>query len=279
MYDKQGLKLDLQFLSPTSFSTAIISGNMDTGFGSTASVAAADAQGADLVILGASHEGPTTSLVAGKTLATLKDLKGKKIAATQRGATSDVIASELLRRQGLSPTDATIVYIPESAAQVAALSGGAVDGIIVSEPSTSAAVAQGGHIIYGPDMPDGGPVFISSSVVLARRPFIATHRDALKRYLMADMDAIHLIKTDPAAAAKYVGPYFKLDDQTLLENTLRSFGKIASADMTISMKTIQADIDGVAARTPEVGKLKPDAITDFSLIGEIRASGFLDTLK
>src|SRR6185437_15615713 len=114
---------------------ALVSGNVDVATSSPGNVAAAVAKGADLVMIAAGHEGPTQSIIARAGINGLKDLKGTKVAATQRGATTDLMIRDLAKEQGFGPDDVTVVYIPESNAQVAALIIGAVDAAVLSDPA------------------------------------------------------------------------------------------------------------------------------------------------
>jgi NitT/TauT family transport system substrate-binding protein len=277
LYRKHGVDLDLQFLSPASTTAALLSGNVDLATSSPGNVAAAVAKGADLVMIAAGHEGPTQAIVARTGINSIKDLRGKKVAATQRGATTDLMMRDLAKEQGFGPDDVTIVYIPESSAQVAALTSGAVDAAVLSDPGSSVAVTQGGHVIYGPDQ-DTGSRFVNLSTVTLKRSYLASHRELLKQYLMADMEAIHLMKTQPDEALQYVKSRMKIDDTKVLRSSSDNILKITNPDLSFSMKSLQTVLDTTAVTAPDVAKLKPQDLVDLSLIEEIKASGFLQSL-
>jgi NitT/TauT family transport system substrate-binding protein len=272
-FQQQGLDVDLQFLSPATATQGILAGQLDLSTGSPGNVATADAQGADIVIVGASYEGPIFAIVARPDIKTLQDLKGKKISATQRGATSDLLVREILKNEGLTGDSVTIVYIPETTAQVAALQTGAVDAAILGEPTTSIAVSQGGHIIWDPNAQtkDSATGSVSMSTLMVKRPWLASHRDTVKAFLRANIQAAKLMKTDPATAAKYTAPYLKIDDQKVLQSGVEAIAKITPDDMSFTMAGMQSILDTTATTAPEVAKLKPQDIIDLSLIQEIKA--------
>src|SRR5579872_2719458 len=113
-FAEQGLDIELPFMSPATLTAGLIAGSVEAGTGSPASVAAADAQGADLVMIGALYQGSTFSIIARPDIKTLQDLKGKKVGATQRGATTDFIIRKVSQQQGFGDS-VSVVYIPENA--------------------------------------------------------------------------------------------------------------------------------------------------------------------
>ena len=279
LYDKQGLDVSLEFLSPATLTAGLLAGSLDAGFGSPGNIATADAQGGDLVMFGALYEGPIFSIIAKGNINGLQDLRGKKITATQRGATSDLLLRDIAKQQKWGENDLNVVYIPETSAQVAALSSGAVDAAILAEPGVSIGLAQGAHLVYDFAQNATGTGSISMSIMATKRQFLTSHRDQLKRFLMADMEAAHLMKTKPDEAAKYAAPYLKLDDLSVVGKGVASISRITHDDMSFSNEGMQSILDTTATTSPEVGKLKPSDITDQSIIDEIRKSGFLDTFK
>jgi NitT/TauT family transport system substrate-binding protein len=271
LFDKQGLDVNLQYLAPASMTAGILAGNLDVGWGSPGNVATADVQGADIVIVGSSYEGPIFSIVARSDVKNVQDLKGKKVSATQRGSTSDLLIHEITKQQGLGTNDVNIVYIPDATAQVAAMAGGAVDAAILTEPGTSQAVAQGGHVIYDPSQTKGSSGSVSMSVIIVKKTWLASHRDTMKRFLRANMDAAKLMKTNPAEAAKYTGSYLKIDDQKVLQSSVESFAKITNDDVSFTMAGLKSILDTTAVTEPAVAKLKPEDIADLSVIEDIKA--------
>lgn len=277
-FAKQGLDVDLPFVSPATLTAGLLSGAVDVGYGSPGSVAAADVHGGDLVIVGATYEGSLFSVVARPDIKSLQDLRGKKVAATQRGATTDFLIRRLAQQQGFGPSDLNVIYIPEQATQIPALVSGALDAAVLTEPLTSKATAQGMHVLFGPDS-KGANQFVSMSVVSAKRTYVATHRDLLKRFLMANIEATHLIKTKPDEAAKYVGPYLKLDDPALVQTSLKGVQGVLRDDFSLTLAGLQIVINNTATTDAEVAKAKPEELVDLSLVDEIKGSGFLATLK
>jgi NitT/TauT family transport system substrate-binding protein len=270
LFDQQGLNVDLPFLSPTTLTTGLVAGSLDMGYGSPGNVAIADAQGADLVIVGTLYEGPIFYIVARPEIAGLQDLKGKKVTATQRGATSDLLLHEILKQQGYGPDDVSIVYIPNGSDQVAALSSKAVDAAVITDPSVSIAVQQGGHVIFDPNQSKSTGT-VSMSVLGLKRSYLAAHRDTVKKFITASIAGVKLMKSNPAEAAKYTASYLKIDDPKVLTNSVENIAKITPDDMSFTTAGLKSILDTTATTSPEVAKLKPEDITDLSVIQDIKA--------
>jgi len=272
LFGKQGLDVTLSFLSPATLTAGLVSGSVDIGYGSPGSVAAADAHGGDLVILGATYEGSIFSIVARPGIAGLADLKGKKVGATQRGATTDFLIHQVAQQQGFGPNDLNVVYIPQQASQIPAMSTGALDAAVLTEPFTSAAVAQGGHVIYGPNT-KGANKYVSMSVISVKRSYVPAHRDLLKRFLTANVQAVRFLKTQTGEAATYVAPYLKMDDVAVVRKSLEGSLGVMRDDLTPTMPGLQSVLTATATSDPAIAKLKPQDLVDLSIVDEIKASG------
>jgi NitT/TauT family transport system substrate-binding protein len=240
-------------------------------------VAAADAQGADLVMIGALYQGSTFSIIARPDVKTVADLKGKKVGATQRGATTDFVIRKVAQQQGFA-SDVNVVYIPENAQIVAAIVSGALDAGVLSEPFTSVAINQGNHAVWGPDTPGAGD-FVSMSNIIGKKSYVASHKDVLERFLKANIEANHLTKAHPDQAVPYVQRLVQMDDAKVVRQAIDGVESVLREDLSFDLSAVQSVIDSAATSTPEVGKVKPQDISDLSLVNDIKASGFLNSLK
>ena len=268
-FEKQGLDVTLNFLSPATLTAGLLSGTVDVGYGSPGSVAAADAHGGDLVIVGAIYQGSTFSIVARPEIKSVTDLKGKKVGATQRGATTDFLIHKVAQQQGFG-SDVNVIYIPDQTSQIAALSSGALDAAVMTEPLTSEAIAQGAHVIFGPNTK--GNDFVSMSVVAVKRGYVPSHRDLLKRFLAANILAARLAKSNTDQAAGYMAPYLKIQDQKVLRSSLQGSLGVIRQDLSLTLPALQQVLDATATSDPEVAKLKPQDLVDLSLVDELKAS-------
>jgi NitT/TauT family transport system substrate-binding protein len=277
LYDKYGVDVDLTFVEPAILTTALNAGkDFDLGYASAANVPTVNVKGGDLVMIAGSAQGGIFSMVATPATSAIADLKGKKVGVTSSGSTTDLLARKVLQDNGLAVgKDASVVVVQGDLALVAALVSHQVDAIVNSEPFTSVAVAQGGKVIYDQSATKERAI---QTPVTIKRSYLPAHRDVLKRVLMANMDAIHMIKTDPASAAKFALPDMGMDDLAVLEKALVHAGQGMDPDMGMPLDYLAASLQIAAANVPEVGKLKPEDLVDTSILDEIKSSGFLDKL-
>ncbi|GEM_PF-2740592 len=276
LFDKYGLDVNLSFIAPNTLTAGVLSGSLNMAYGPANSVATARVQGGDLIVAGGPYAGPTFSIVASPSIKTLQDLRGKKVTVTQRASSADLLLSDLLKKQGLTSSDYTVVAIPETANEIAALTAGAVDAAVLPEPSSSIAVSQGAHVIFDSQQ---GTDYITLSVLMLKKSFLASNREAVKRVLMANLEAVHLLKTNTDQMAQYVAPFLKIDDLNIVRSSMRSYLPSIRDDMTFPIDRLQQIIDETASTVPAVAQVKAQDLVDFSVIDELKTSHFLETLK
>ena len=276
-FDKYGLDVSLSYVKPAILTTALNAGqDFDVGYASAANIPTVNVKGGDLVMIGGSAQGGIFTINAMPGINKIADLKGKNAAVTSSGSTTDLLLRQVLQENKLVPQqDVGITVIADNAAMVAALISHRVDAIVSSEPFTSMALSQGAQVIF--DQAKSGERAVQTPLTV-KRSYLPGHRDQLKRILMANMEAIHLIKTNPAQAAKYANAYIKLDDVSVLTKALEHTAKIMDPDMNIPMANLATSLKIAAANVPEVGTLRPEDLVDLSLLEEIKASGFIDKL-
>src|SRR5262249_57585403 len=89
--------------------------------------------------------GYVLGVLAGKSYAAPKDLKGKKIGVTAPGSSTHFMAQYVMVRNGLKRDDASFVGVGAAASAVAALKRGEIDAIVNVDPVI--AVLESQHLI------------------------------------------------------------------------------------------------------------------------------------
>lgn len=276
-FDKYNIDASLTFVSPPALTAALTAGkDVDIGYGSAESTATADAQGADLVIVAAMQQVGIFKISASPPVKSIADLRGKTVAITTKGSSTDLLFRQLAQQNNLVPDkDVSIVSIPEQPAMVAALKSGQIAAAVMSEPATTMAVAQGATVIYDQSKTEDKAVQLP---VLVKRGWLASHRDLVKRFLMANMEGIHFMKTKPAAAAPIAASFLKTDDKAIVQKALEAVSQATDDGMDVPLQAVADSIKTSASTSPAVAKLKPEDLVDTSILQEIKASGFIDKL-
>src|SRR3954468_6577919 len=187
-----GVKVEvIPFESPTECKNAVVTKSVDFGtFGIAAATLGAAAGEPIVVIATTCNRGMAIMAKKDGGIASLKDLKGKRIAIWP-GSTQEVFVLERLRMEGMSVRDITPVRVSFSEMHIA-LARGDVDAYVGAEPGPGVSLASGiGQLVeypYGTEMGALNMVF-------------GAHRDTLteKPDLVRTMLGIHRKATEFAA--------------------------------------------------------------------------------
>jgi ABC-type nitrate/sulfonate/bicarbonate transport system substrate-binding protein len=86
-------------------------------------------------------------LIAKRDVATVADLRGKKVGVSSLNAGSGTLVKIMLRGRGLGPDDYELVQAGGNPQRYAALQSGGVDASILSDPLNFAALLEGYHAL------------------------------------------------------------------------------------------------------------------------------------
>ena len=163
----------IPFESPTEGKNAVVTKSVDFGmFGIAAATLGAAAGEPIVVIASACNRGMAVVAKKDSDIATIKDLKGKRIAIWP-GSTQEVFILERLRMEGMSIKDVTPVRVSFSEMHIA-LARGDIDAYVGAEPAPGVSLASGiGKVVeypYGTAMGSLNMVFGAHRETLAGRP-------------------------------------------------------------------------------------------------------------
>ena len=181
----EGMRVEVvTFESPTDGKAAVVTKSVDFGtFGIAAAIQGAAAREPLTVVGAVCNRG--MGVVAGKdsAIASLKDLRGKRVAIWP-GSTQEVFIFDRLRMEGMSARDITPVRVSFSEMH-AALARGDVDAYVGAEPGPSISVSTGvGKIVeypYSTPMGSLNQVLGTHSDTVANRPDLVRTMVGLQR--------------------------------------------------------------------------------------------------
>jgi len=146
-----GYKIEvIPFESPTDGKNAVMTGTVDFGTFGIAAATLGAAAGEPIVVFAAQcNRGMAVVAGAKSPIASIKDLKGKKIAIWP-GSTQEVVILERLKAEGMTIKDVQHVRLPFSD-MAPALARGDIDAYVGAEPGPGISVANGtGKIVEYP---------------------------------------------------------------------------------------------------------------------------------
>jgi len=196
-FAKQGLDVTFTQVTGSAAVAALSSGEAQAMSIGATEVADFDAAGGDLAMIAAGSNYPVFSLYVHKSIGTIQDLAGKKIAVTRIGTSTDTAARLMLEHFGLAGKVDIISAGGTLSGIMAVMTAGLAAGGILSPPTTAKAEAAGfKELVNGVKL--GLPMVQTALAV--RKSYVAQNRETVLRILKAYVDAWGFVR-DPANAA------------------------------------------------------------------------------
>lgn len=231
-------------------------------------------KGGDRIIIATTGDMLSWWVYAREGINTIEDLKGKVLSATGiDGSCTGGAAHVLAKRMGWEiGKDITLFENHES--RVDKMLEGVYDAVIVAELPDVYARSKGLKPLVS--LRDWGLPYACSGVS-ASRAWLENpaNRETAKRFLMATIEAISMMKKDPQTVYRALDKWYGVKDPDVQKAMYAYIEEIPNKPYP-SVKGIQVIMD--TFDTPEMKKLKVTDIYDDSLMKEIDASGFIDKL-
>ncbi|HEV2357452.1 MAG TPA: ABC transporter substrate-binding protein [bacterium] len=271
-FTKQGLDVTFAQVTGSSAVATLSSGEAQAMAIGGTEVADFDAAGGDLTLIAAGSNYPVFSLYVDKSIHSVRDLIGKKIAVTRTGTSTDTTARLFLEHYGLTGKVDIISAGGTLSGIMAAMSAGLAAGGILSPPTTAKAEAAGFvELVSGVRL--GLPLVQAALAV--RKSYIAQNRDTVLRILRAYVDAWAFVR-EPANAAA-------------VQTAISHYTGASTEDAGVAYKAFfpawQARVPRVDSRgvennlrfsaNPQVRKMVPASLIDDSLLTELVRSGYV----
>lgn len=193
-----GLTIDITtFDSPTDGKNAVVTSSVQFGGFGIAAATLGAAAGEPVVVVGAfCNRGMGIIAKAGSGIATLAQLRGKRVGIWP-GSTQEVFILERLRMEGMAVRDITPVRVPFGEMH-AMLARGDIDAYVGAEPGPGLSLASGvGELVeypYGTAMGGLNMIFATSQAMIDEDPalvrtMLGIHRKA-SEYMTAHPDEV-----------------------------------------------------------------------------------------
>ncbi len=257
---------------------ALIAGDVAISFTAGGATVAANLQGADVVLLGATIDSLPFELWSVPSIKTPEQLKGSKLGVSRIGATTDFVARYLLKKWNLQPDKDVAIFQTGSGPQIfAAIKGGSVQsGVLSTGPETISAEASG--FVRLADVSTSGLVYPFGPFA-ARQGFLKSQPDLAMRFMKAYVEGIHRFKSDKIAALAVLEKYTKQKTTPAAEKVYEIYAskyfKRAPEATPAGIQTIIEELSGARAIPPGT---TPARFADSRFIRELVASGFVDAL-
>lgn len=280
LFQKYGLEATLiDSKSGSDAATALITKAVDIcQMGIPAAVNAVVA-GEDLVTISSITNTYLYSLVVTPEIKTPQDLKGKALAISEPGGSSDFAIRSLLAKYNIQPKDVTLLSIGGQGERLAAMETGQVAGTLISVPGTVEAQEKGYKILL--DMYNSGIPYAHNGLV-TRREYIKEHREIVLNVMKAVGEGIAQMKQDKPGTLAVLAKYLKLDlqqDAPSLNEAYDVFVQKYLVELPYpSIAGIQTILTQTKAENPQAAQITPEDVIDNSIVQELEVNGFFKDL-
>jgi NitT/TauT family transport system substrate-binding protein len=278
LFKENGLDVQLIFIGSSSVVTqAVIAGDVPIAIMSGSTAVSSQLAGADLVIAASTKKDPAQAfLVAGKGISQPVQLKGKKLAVSRLGASSDFILRVILKKLGLVPDkDVAIIQIGSSPVRMAALANGTADGTALTFEEMMVAKKMGFNVLL--NLMDFGVEALNSDVVTTRR-FMRESRDTGQRFIKGMIKGVSFFAANKKFSMAVIARYTKSNDAEKIEYGYDFVAKTFLKKPYTPIKGIQLALEEIGERNPAAKTANPEQFIDMSIVKELDQGGYIDAL-
>ena len=277
-FKKQGLDVRLVFIpsGPTG-TTAILAGEADVGIiGGFAPTRAIVGGAKDLVIIGQSKTRMTGNIVGKREIASVQELKGRRLGIDRIGSNPDMFAQAALSRFGIDTLkDLQYVQLGNIGMGIPALQAGTIDALIAGAPHDLFAQRLGFKLIL--DIAALKIPFAVTVLASARNTVERKHSE-LAKFMRAYAEAMHYFLTNAEGTAQIVAKYTKVEDRELNAYAIESESKAMERTLQVDPKGIELILALISKTVPQAASAKAEDFYDARFYTELRESGFLKRL-
>jgi NitT/TauT family transport system substrate-binding protein len=275
-FKKYGLDADLRFITGSNQTIAsMMAGQVDFTNAGGGAVVDADLAGGDAVMIGSLIPYFLMSMYSQPDIASVKDLKGKRIAVTTLGTATDFARRIIVQKAGLNPERDTLPLQTKGPSEIlqALLTKNAEAGMVVP-PFTLMARQKGLKELV--DLIGQKVPYVQTSVATTRR-ILQKDPAAAESFMKAIVEAVAFQKQEPKSTKEILQKYLKNIPEDLLDETYQRY----VVDMyqkypRVSHEGLQTLLDFVKLTNEKAKNARPEQFTDTSIIEKLEKAKFAD---
>ena len=263
-FEKEGLKPRyIQFQGTNLMLNALLTGELDF-VTIIPFIAGAATRGLPVKVVAATTKSGGYAIISRPDIASVKDLKGKRIAINTFGSSADFAIYQLLSRNGLDPNkDVTLLSIAGSPdARFAALLAGSVDATVVNSPFEYRAEQKGFKILLSvKETAEFVKIPINGLSTSQRK--IDREPDEIVRMLRALRSALLFLQNQGETSIGLMGKIMKVD-RPVAERFYALYREQFNPDLMVPDSVVEEWIGVGTFRAKEKISVKPQQVVDWS---------------
>jgi NitT/TauT family transport system substrate-binding protein len=278
LFKKYGLDVQLIFIEAGSRTVqTLISGDVAAAQVAGTSVIQSSLQGSGVVMIGGFLNTMDYKLIVARDITRPDQLKGKTVAVSRVGSSSDFATRYALEKYGLIPDkDVSILQIGSQPARFSAMETGKIHGVMIAVPLTAKAKKMGFNTLA--DLQMLGLEYQHTGLAVTRN-LIKTQPDLVRNILRGFVEAIHYMKTHRKESLIILAKYLKTDDADALEEAYESIVQALIPEKPYpTLKGIDIILRELGAKDANARSAKPEQFVDLTFIKELDSSGYIDRL-
>jgi NitT/TauT family transport system substrate-binding protein len=277
IFEKHGFDVELITLQSSSqVAKVMASGEIPVAVSAAAGVVDAALAGDDQVLLSGFQNNMNFWVYSKPEIATVADLRGKRLGVTRIGSGIYLGATGMLRGAGLEPDrDVALMQIGGTAEVYGALAAGAVDAAVVAIPYNFEAQDAGYRLLY--DLSAQHIPYLQNGLASSRN-YVKNNEDLLRRLMMAHVEGLARVHKDKAATVEVLARNLKSDDRPLMARTYDLIEPLFERVPYPTAASIQTVIDQRAEENPAAHNLTPAQVSDDRFVRDLEAQGFVGQL-
>jgi ABC-type nitrate/sulfonate/bicarbonate transport system substrate-binding protein len=219
-------------------------------------------------------------LIVGDGIHSVKDLKGKKLAAAKLTSHAGLNVWLFLRQEGLDPDRGDVELVAatgSSEERWKRVLDGEFAGTFVTIPHDIRAARAGAHVIPVRAMP-----MIRGVTLTTTMAFVKSHEDSIRRLICGFVDAIHFFITRKEETLRilkdYASPILKFESDEELELLYQEWAQSLERKPYPALEAIANVFQLALRRNPEIADYNPLALWNTHYVRELDDSGYIDRL-
>lgn len=234
-------------------------------------------QGVNIVILAGLLNTMNYQFIVGKEIKRPEQLKGKAVAVSRFGSSSDFATRYALERYGLVPQkDVAILEIGTQPERFAALGSGRIHGVMLEVPLTLKAKEMGYPVLT--DLQSLGLEY-QATVLAATQATVKTRPDLVRKVLSAYLEGIHYFKSHRTEGLAILQKRLQTNDAEALKETYESIGLALIPEKPYpTLRGIRTMLRELSAQIPKAQTARPEQFVNTTFLRELDSSGFIDRL-
>lgn len=259
--------------------SALVAGDIQFLAGGGAAAISAALKGADLVLVASVLNKGIQRVMARPDVKSPAELKGKKVGISRFGSASHTVLQLMLRRWNINPAEIQVIQVGSSPAMLTSLDKGWIDAAVLTVPSIFVAEDKGYRVLA--DLADLDIDYLHEAMI-AKQSYLRSHRDEATRFIKGYIEGIAYFKRNKKEAVEVLRKKLRMepgrDDRYLARMYDLYASKYFDKVPYPSLRGTETVLEFLAKEDPKAKSVEPNSFLDSSIVGELEASGFINSL-